>query len=134
MLKWLPGFRRSGCRRNMSIRNGYWIATNLYVLTPGYNTDLVPKGTEPKTYQDLLDPEMEGQDGLALESVSSPAVPGFVGLVLDRHGRREGHGLSARSSPSSKSPALTLSARQVLDQVIAGEYSFALADLQPSCR
>ena len=35
--------------------NGYWTATNLYIMTPGFNTSLVPKGTEPKTFADLLD-------------------------------------------------------------------------------
>ena len=40
---------------------GYWVATNLYVLTPGFNTDLIKKGTEPRTLQDLLDPKLRGK-------------------------------------------------------------------------
>jgi hypothetical protein len=27
---------------------GYWVATNLYVHTPAYNTDLVPRGSGPR--------------------------------------------------------------------------------------
>ena len=30
-------------------KDRFWIANNLYVMTPGFNTSLVPKGTEPKT-------------------------------------------------------------------------------------
>jgi iron(III) transport system substrate-binding protein len=38
----------------------FWVATNLYVYTLGFNTELVPKGTEPKSYEDLLDPKWKG--------------------------------------------------------------------------
>src|SRR5579871_6118858 len=39
---------------------GYWVSTNIYVLTPAYNTRLIPPGTEPKTFQALLDPKYRG--------------------------------------------------------------------------
>ena len=42
-------------------KDGYWVATNLYVLTPAFNTELVEKGTQPKTFQDLLDPKWRGK-------------------------------------------------------------------------
>ena len=35
---------------------GYWVASNEYVLTPGYNEELVPAAVRPKTWDDLLDP------------------------------------------------------------------------------
>ncbi len=47
--------------------NGYWVATNLYVLTPAFNTNLVPKGSEPKTYADLLDPKWKGKIAWSFE-------------------------------------------------------------------
>ena len=37
--------------------NGYWVASNFYVLTPGINTEMVKKADIPKTYADLLDPK-----------------------------------------------------------------------------
>ena len=45
--KWTP----EGAKRfpaDATDREGFWVGTNLYVLTPGFNTDLAPKGTEPK--------------------------------------------------------------------------------------
>src|SRR3984957_1073052 len=36
---------------------GYWVANNLFINTPGFNTSLIPKGTEPRSYEDLLDPK-----------------------------------------------------------------------------
>ena len=36
---------------------GYWIATNIYVLTPAFNTRSIPPGQEPKNFQALLDPK-----------------------------------------------------------------------------
>ena len=49
--------------------DGYWAGTHFYVLTPGFNTELVPPGTEPKTFADLLDPK-------GLRRRSRPAAPG----------------------------------------------------------
>src|SRR3984893_16355232 len=37
--------------------NEHWIATNLYFLTPGINTSLVPRDDVPRTLQDLLNPK-----------------------------------------------------------------------------
>ncbi|NCX78798.1 MAG: hypothetical protein EBW96_02710, partial [Actinobacteria bacterium] len=58
-------------------KDGYWVATNLYVLSPGFNTDLVKKGTEPKTFQDLLDPKWRGKIAW-----NSSVTPFFSSLVL----------------------------------------------------
>ena len=69
--------------------DGYWIASNLYINTPGYNTALVPKGTEPQTYQDLLDPKWHGKMAWnALPSTSGGV--GFVGTVLAEMGEEKG--------------------------------------------
>ncbi len=104
--------------------DGHWAATNLYVLTPGYNTDLVPKGTEPKTFQDLLDPKWK--DKMAWNSQpSSAAGPGFVGLVLADMGEEKGTAY-LKELAKQKVAGLKVSARQVLDQVIAGEYAIAI--------
>ena len=104
--------------------NGYWTATNLYVLTPGYNTTLVPPGTEPKTYEDLLDPKWKGK--MAWGSNGSPAsATGFIGVVLADMGQDKGMAYLRKLADQRISP-VPLAARQVLDQVIAGEYSIAL--------
>ncbi|MFN3892589.1 MAG: ABC transporter substrate-binding protein [Beijerinckiaceae bacterium] len=105
-------------------KDGYWVATNLYVLTPGYNTDLVKKGTEPKSYQDLLDPKWRGK--IAWNSSVTPSGgAGFVGVVLAHMGEEKGMAY-LRQLSGQKITGLQVAARQVLDQVVAGEYAIAL--------
>ena len=104
--------------------DGYWVATNIYVLTPAFNTDLVPKGSEPKTYEDLLDPKWRGK--MAWDAGGSTAgAPGFIGNVLANMGEEKGLAYLRKLAPQ-KIANQNVSARQVLDQMIAGEYAIAL--------
>ena len=103
---------------------GYWVATNLYVLTPGYNTDLVPKVAVPKSYEDLLDPRWKGK--IAWNTAASPsAAGGFVGVVLTSMGPEKGRAYLKELAKQNVA-GIQVAARQVLDQVIAGEYAIAL--------
>ncbi|MGV6873558.1 ABC transporter substrate-binding protein [Pseudochelatococcus sp. B33] len=105
-------------------KEGYWVATNLYAMTPGFNTELVEKGTEPQTLQDLLDPKWRGK--LVWNSnLSSSGAAGFVGMVLSEMGEEKGMAY-LRDLAQQNVAGLSASARQVLDQVIAGEYAIAL--------
>lgn len=105
-------------------KDGYWVATNLYVLTPGFNTDLVKKGTQPRTFEDLLDPRWRGK--IAWNSSVTPSgAAGFVGVVLAHMGQEKGLAY-LRQLSGQKVVGLQVAARQVLDQVIAGEYAIAL--------
>ena len=104
--------------------DGYWVASNLYINTPGYNTSLVPKGTEPHTYQDLLDPKWRGKmawNGLP----STSGGMGFVGTVLAEMGEQKGMDY-LRAFAKQKVANVAAAAREVLDEVIAGEYSIGL--------
>jgi ABC-type Fe3+ transport system substrate-binding protein len=104
--------------------DGYWIASNLYINTPGYNTALVPKGTQPQTYQDLLAPKWQGKIAWnALPSTSGGV--GFIGTVLAEMGEQNGMNY-LRAFAKQKVANVAAAARQVLDQVIAGEYPIAL--------
>jgi iron(III) transport system substrate-binding protein len=119
--KWIP-------RKDLPARyidpDGYWEASNEYVLTPGYNTDLVPKGSEPKNWQDLLDPRWKGR--MAWNATpSSSSGQGFVGLVLMELGEQKGRAYLAKLAKQDIH-AIKTSARQVLNQVIAGEYAIGL--------
>ena len=105
-------------------KDGYWVSTNIYVLTPAHNTELVPKGTEPRSWNDLLDPKWKGKMAWNANP-SSSAGPGFVGLVLNELGEQKGMDYLRALSKQNVSN-LKVAARQVLDQVIAGEYSIAL--------
>jgi ABC-type Fe3+ transport system substrate-binding protein len=104
--------------------DGYWITSNLFINTPGFNTSLVPKGTEPKTYQDLLDPKWRGKIAWnALPSTSGGV--GFIGTVLAEMGEDRGMAY-LRAFSKQKVANVAAAAREVLDQVIAGEYPIAL--------
>lgn len=121
--KWTPESARRLPKQYIDAE-GHWVATNLYVLTPGYNTELIKKGTEPKTFQDLLDPKYKGR--IAWNSTaSSSAAPGFIGVVLETMGEEKGTAY-LREFAKQQPAGLAVAARQVLDQVIAGEYAIAL--------
>ena len=121
--KWQPDSAK-GLPAEFIDPEGYWTAASLYVLTLGYNTDLVPKGTEPKSLKDLLDPKWKGKMALSGSS-SSPGVGGFVGLVLGSMG--EPAGLDYLKALAGQQPTIIqVSTRQILDQVIAGEYAIGL--------
>ena len=101
-------------------------------LTPGFNTDLVPKGTEPKTYQDLLDPKWKGKMVWSSSAGSRSGAPGFVGIVLADMGEQKGMdylrelakqqitGIRGIGSSSARSG----DRRRIFDRA---------ADFQPSC-
>lgn len=122
-LKWLPESAQA-YPAHYKDPDGYWIACNLFMITPGFNTSLVPKGTEPRTYQALLDPKWRGK--IAWSAVtSSSAGPGFIGTVLADMGEEKGLAY-LRELSKQKISNLGTAAREVLDQVIAGEYAIAL--------
>ena len=104
--------------------DGYWMASQEYVLSPGYNTDMIPKGTEPRTWADLLDPKLKGKMVWNI-TPSSSAGQGFVGLVLMEYGEAKGRAYLAELAKQNV-VGMQAAARQVLDQVIAGEYAIAL--------
>jgi iron(III) transport system substrate-binding protein len=103
---------------------GYWIATNLYVLTPAFNTNLVRPGSEPRTLEALLDPQWRGRMVWGA-SLSSSAATGFIGTVLAEMGDEKGMTYLRRLA-QQRIAGVNSSARQVLDQTIAGEYAIAL--------
>ncbi len=123
VLQWTPEGAK-GLPANATDEAGYWVATNLYVLTPGYNTDLVPKGAAPKTFEDLLDPRWKGK--IVWNTASSPsAAGGFIGVVLTAMGEEKGRAYLKELAKQNVA-GIQVAARQVLDQVIAGEYAIAL--------
>ncbi len=105
-------------------RAGHWLATNLYVYTLGVNTDLVPRGTEPRTFADLLDPKWKGRMGWSGRASSSSA-PGFIGAALAAMGPDKGMDYLRALARQQVAP-VAVSARQLLDQTIAGEYAIAI--------
>ena len=104
--------------------DGFWSATHLYYLTPGYNTSIVSKADAPKTFEDLLDPKWKGKMAWSPRSTTSGAA-GFIGNVLITMGEEKGMAYLKKLAKQEIIP-VSASARKVLDQAIAGEYPIAL--------
>ena len=122
-VKWLPDTVKR-LPKDYVDPEGYWVATNIFVVTAGYNTNLVPRGSEPKSFADLLDPKWKGKM-IWSSTNSSAAGPGLVGLALAEMGPDKG--LDYRRALAKQDVAgAAVSARQILDQVIAGEYAIGL--------
>jgi ABC-type Fe3+ transport system substrate-binding protein len=123
VMQWIPDNTKS-FEKQFVDPNGYWVASNFYVLTPGINTEMVKKADIPKTYADLLDPKWKGKM-VWNATPSSSAAPGFVGTVLATMGEDKGMEY-LRALAKQNVVSVASSGRQVLDQVIAGEYPLAL--------
>jgi iron(III) transport system substrate-binding protein len=123
VLQWLPDPAKSYPAAYKD-PEGYWVANNFFFLTPGFNTALVPKGTEPRSYQALLDPKWRGKIAWSTSPTSSGG-PGFIGTVLTEMGTESGM-LYLRELSKQRIANIGSAAREVLDQVIAGEYLLAL--------
>jgi ABC-type Fe3+ transport system substrate-binding protein len=122
VLKWLPDTAKEYPSDRLDAE-GYWIATNISVLTPGFNTGLVPPGTK-LSYEALLDPKWRGQIAWG-GTPSTSAGPGFVATVLAEMGDAKGMDY-LRSFARQKVANLTISANAVLQQVVLGEYALGL--------
>ena len=123
VLKWRPSDAAKLPKQYLDAE-GYWVATNLYVLTPVFNTNLVAKGSEPHTYEDLLDPKWKNKMVWAF-SLSPSGAPGFIGLILAHMGREKGLAYLTRLAQQNIT-SVSASARQVLNQVVSGEYAIGL--------
>lgn len=123
VLQWLPEPAKA-YPAQLKDPAGYWVANNLFFLTPGFNTTLVVNGTEPRTYQALLDPKWRGKMAWSTSPTSSGG-PGFIGTVLTDMGTEKGMAYLRELSRQGIAN-IGGAAREVLDQVIAGEYPLAL--------
>jgi iron(III) transport system substrate-binding protein len=123
VLKWLPDEAKDFPPQQIDA-DGYWIALYVMVLTDAVNTDQVPAGTEPKSWEDFLDPKWQGKIAWAGGNETS-AGSGFVGLVNREYGETKGRAYLEKLAKQNivEVPAAN---RQILDQVIAGEYPIGL--------
>ena len=103
---------------------GYWTAHRLTIITPGYNTSLIKPEEAPKTLPDLLQPKWKGRMAWGINP-GVTAATGFIGLILQEYGDEKGMEY-LRALARQDITGLKISARAVLDQVIAGEYPMAL--------
>lgn len=102
---------------------GFWGSTNVYFLTPGYNTRMVKLSELPKTYEDLLNPRWKGQ--MMWSTSRGSGAPMFIGNVLTSMGQEAGKAYLQKLKGQNIAKS-TASNRQILDLVIAGEFPMAL--------
>jgi len=104
---------------------GRWVATNLYVLSPAVNTELVSAGDIPKTLDDLLHPRWAGKMAWP-DTPSASGPPGFIGNVLLTMGQERGMAYLQKLAAQriANVPAVQ---RVVLDQCISGQYPLVLS-------
>ena len=121
--KWLPDAAARFDKQFVD-PDGYWISTNLYAMTPGYNTKLIPKGTEPRSDADLLDPKWKGKIVWSSPASTYEAAE-FIGFILTYMGEEKGRAYLQQLAKQNIAE-IGGSARNVLDQVIQGEYPLAL--------
>jgi ABC-type Fe3+ transport system substrate-binding protein len=97
-----------------------WAATRLRYIGLGYNTKVISKDEAPKTYDDLLDPKWRGKMAWNASSDASGALITITSL-LTTWGEQKTSAYLAKLAKQDITP-LMVSNRQVIDQVILGEY------------
>ena len=123
LLNWRPDFSRNWSP-DISDPRDFWVATNYYVNNIAINTDLVPTAMEPKSWDDLLDPKWRGK--MVWGSFAAPSsAPGFIGLMIKERGLEKTK-LLLQGLAKQNITGVPAAARQILDQVIAGEYALGI--------
>ena len=97
-----------------------WAATRLRYIGLGYNTKFVSKEEAPKTYDDLLNPKWRGKMAWNASSDASGALI-TISSLLATWGAEKTEAYIAKLARQDVT-ALTVSNRQVVDQVILNEY------------
>jgi iron(III) transport system substrate-binding protein len=101
-----------------------WAATRLRYIGLGYNTKFIAKNEAPKTYDDLLDSKWKGKMAWHAGSDASGALV-IISSLLATWGELKTDAYLAKLARQDITP-LSVSNRQVVDQVILGEYRIGL--------
>jgi iron(III) transport system substrate-binding protein len=123
LMKWQPETAKKFPKDYLD-KDGYWTATNIYVIAPAYNTQLIPRGKQPKNWNDLLDPKYVGKIAVS-SGASTSGGAGLVGDILHDMGEQKGMAY-LRKLAAQKVALIASSARTVTDQVMQGEYAVGL--------
>jgi iron(III) transport system substrate-binding protein len=102
--------------------DGYWTAVNIYVKGIAYNLDKVSPDKAPKTFQDLLDPQWKGQMAWTPEATGGADFIGNVTHTLGEGAAKDFFDKLAKQ----KMIVTDVSSRELLNQVIAGQYPIVL--------
>ncbi|MDQ3643599.1 MAG: extracellular solute-binding protein, partial [Actinomycetota bacterium] len=104
---------------------GNWAATRFNIFAVAWNTDLVAEGEQPQTYEDLADPQWEGQ--LAMEIADVEWYRAVWQYLVDDQGMSEEEADELFEQIASNATFLSghTTFRQLL---VAGEYSLVASD------
>src|ERR1700722_10096627 len=97
-----------------------WAATRFRYIGLGYNTNYVSRDAAPRSYEDLLDPRWKGKMAWHVGSDASGALV-TISTLLATWGEQRTQAYLAKLAEQDIAP-LAVSNRQVVDQVILGEY------------
>jgi ABC-type Fe3+ transport system substrate-binding protein len=104
--------------------HGYWASTRLSYFGAAINTNLVKKDQAPKTWEDLLDPKWKGKMAWRVGGGDSGAELFVTNLrLLWGDAKAEDY---IKKLAKQDVIGYTSSARQLVNQVMAGEYAIAL--------
>jgi iron(III) transport system substrate-binding protein len=101
-----------------------WAATRFRYIGLGYNTKFISRDSAPKSYEDLLEARWKGRMAWHAASDASGALVTITSL-LATWGRGRTEAYVAKLAQQDVTP-LAVSNRQVVDQVIFGEYWIGL--------
>ena len=101
-----------------------WAATRLRYIGLGYNTKFIANDEAPKNYDDLLDLKWKGKMAWHAGSDASGALV-TISSLLATWGEPKTDAYLAKLARQEITP-LSVSNRQVVDQVILGEYRIGL--------
>jgi iron(III) transport system substrate-binding protein len=101
-----------------------WVPTRVSYFSIAYNTRLVPAGTEPKTYADLLDEKWKGR--MAWPFLSAIGAPLFVTNLRLAWGDDKAMAYLRQLRTQNVVNFGAGNPRTLVDRVIAGEYAIAL--------
>jgi iron(III) transport system substrate-binding protein len=101
-----------------------WAATRFRYIGLGYNTNYISKDEAPKRYDDLLDPRWKGKMAWHAGSDASGALV-TITTLLATWGEQRTQSYLSKLAQQDIAP-LAVSNRQVVDQVILGEYWIGL--------
>ncbi len=101
-----------------------WTYTRISYFGAAYNTTLVPPGTQPKSYDDLLDPRWRGK--LAWRVGTASGTPLFITAIRLARGEEKADAYFHKLAQQKMINFGSGSARTLVDRVIAGDFPIAL--------
>jgi iron(III) transport system substrate-binding protein len=108
-------------------KTGLTAATRFSYYGTAYNTKLVPPGTQPKNFTDLLDPKWKNKMAWRVGSDSGAHM--FIANLVLSMGETKADAY-LKSLATQNVVGFSGSAQALIDRVIAGEYSITLTTAQ----